>query len=370
MRVLIWCDTYYQLISAINMKTAIFANCEVDVVLSDHSSDAERVVERLRAAGVFDSATFAQTREVVYGDHKKSKLSLILRSAFGKTPSLSCEAYDEIVFYGLNPWLYGIGDESVRKGKNVRWSRFDEGILSYDTDFAVGRIDGLLEPLRRMARKYAITDSVDRYYCYFPELKNSNLHWGIREIPLLNKESIDAVKAIRSVFGFDEFPYTQKYLFFASSSDIDGEPFGETEIVLKLAEAVGPENLLVKMHPRDTRDIYRNHGITVMENSQIPWEVVQLCSDMRGRVLLTVTSGAFLSASAMSECPAKAAFIVPDCADSPWLEKRVQSIGEAVQSLHRKGFARNVKVVQLGEDGKSAISKGFLCKIGDEGDLA
>lgn len=349
MRILIWCDTYYQLVSAVHLRSTIFSEDVVDVVVSDHSLGAEDVVSRLRQETVFENVMFAKTKKTVYGRNKARKLGAILTSALGRQHSLSAEAYDEIVFYGLNPWLYGIGDQSVRLGRAVSWSRFDEGILSYETDFSIGSLDKLVEPLRTLAGMYRITEKAKRYYCYFPGLKDSGGLWDVRAIPPLDCHCATTIEVLKRIFNYKGFPYNHKFIFFASSSDIDGRPFGETEIVLKIAEHVGEENLLVKMHPRDTRDVYRSRGISVMEDSQIPWEVVQLCTDMSRRSLLTISSGAFLSVSAMDGHGPQAAFLVPESICDSNLAARMEAIKTALGSLHRLGIASNIEMLYVSD---------------------
>lgn len=346
MRVLIWCDTYYQLISAVHMSNTIFRGELISLVLSDHSSGSREVAERLRQTGAFAEVMFAKTKNVVYGKGKARKVREIIRAALGKTSSFGASEYDEVVFYGLNPWLYEIGDGSMRCGGSIRWSRYDEGILSYGTDFSVGLLDRTIEPLRKLFGKYRITEEISRYYCYFPELKQEE-RWDVRRIPQLDRSCTDTIEILKKVFSFKSFPYDQQFVFFASSSDIDGRPFGETEFVLRIADIVGADNLLVKMHPRDTRDVYRSRGVAVMENSQIPWEVIQLCAEMDGRFLLTITSGAFLSISAMAGSESKAAFVIPEGLEMPWLRERVGTIMKTVETLHCLGYAKNVGCVQL-----------------------
>lgn len=347
MKVLIWCDTYYQLISAVHMGNTIFQGESISLVLSDHSSGSKEVAERLRQTGIFAEVMFAKTKNIVYGKGKARKVREIIRAALGKASGFGASEYDEVVFYGLNPWLYEIGDGSVRCGSAVRWSRYDEGILSYGTDFSVGVLDRTIEPLRKLFGKYRITEEVSRYYCYFPELKQEE-RWDVRRIPKLDRSCADTIEILKKVFSFEGFPYDQQYIFFASSSDIDGRSFGETEFILRIADIVGADNLLVKMHPRDTRDVYRSRGVSVMENSQIPWEVIQLCAEMGGRSLLTITSGAFLSISAMAGSESKAVFVIPENLEMPWLRERMKTITKTVEALHCLGYAENVGCVQLG----------------------
>lgn len=64
---------------------------------------------------------------------------------------------------------------------------------------------------------------------------------------------------------------------------------------------MGKDNLIVKTHPRDTRDVYTKNGIKIMKDSNAPWEVIQLNMGESDSVLLTVNSGAFISIMALME---------------------------------------------------------------------
>lgn len=82
--------------------------------------------------------------------------------------------------------------------------------------------------------------------------------------------------------------------------------------MLKVANLVGKDNLLIKIHPRDLRTIYSDNGFNVDKNSLIPWEAIQLSSDFSDKVFLTINSGSVLSGSTMSEKPVKT-FICINC---------------------------------------------------------
>ncbi len=95
-----------------------------------------------------------------------------------------------------------------------------------------------------------------------------------------------------------ELSYPQKYIFFASVYDFEGEePVGELEFALALANKVGFDNLLVKVHPRDDVNRFKNVGLNVDKNSQMPWEVIQLNYDFSDSVFITVASTSVLTIS-------------------------------------------------------------------------
>lgn len=97
------------------------------------------------------------------------------------------------------------------------------------------------------------------------------------------------------------------------ASKVGGTPIGEYELVCKIADLVGKDNLLVKTHPRDLRTIYNDNGFNVDKNSSIPWEAVQLGGDFSNHIFLTVNSGSVLAGSFMSEKPVRTFYMYKLC---------------------------------------------------------
>lgn len=152
---------------------------------------------------------------------------------------------------------------------------------------------------------------------------------------------------LSKVFVMQPQPIPQKYIYFCSSSDIDGFSFGETELVLRIANMVGPENLLVKMHPRDRRRVFQDHGISVMDNSYVPWEAMQICGVATGKTLVTAISGSFLTSTTMLADGTRGVFLLPPREKVPpriWeLEERIR---EVVRKLISEGGYESISVIE------------------------
>lgn len=335
MKILIICDTYYQLIIAVQMKLTFWRDTEVDLFLSNHSNGAKSIADRLKNITLFAEIKYIESKEFTYKNSLIKNVKDIVEYNFGRLKCKELKKYDEILFYGLNLYLYAIQDYYDFIRHDVRWSRYEEGLLSYDTDFAYGKRVSLTRKLRKISGRNDIVDKIDRYYCFFPELKQQHKEWNFCKIPVLTESSYELKEILNYIFNYKSVFYKQKYIFFASSSDIDGQSFGETEIILKLANKVGKENLLIKMHPRDTRSIYENRGIAVMRESSIPWEIIQMNEDLSRHVLLTVNSGAFLSITAILKQQIQGVFLYPQVSkkDKAFLS-RAYNIRSILLMLH------------------------------------
>lgn len=311
MKILIFGNTYYQLLTAIQIKLTLFKEDKVDLFFSDHSCGAREVVERLKAENLFFDVQYIETKNDIYNKTLKKKLGCFFKLNFGHVKAIQIKEYDEILFYNLPTHLYELIDYYDSIGHTAKWSRFEEGLLSYSEDCSHGNIVAFTKKIRKFSKRTDVATLVSKYYCFFPELKNNSVGVEFVRIPLVLKNRNQYTEIVNRIFDYHEGEIKQKYVFFASSSDIDGNAFGETECVLKLAKEIGIENLLVKMHPRDTRNIYQELGIAVMENSDIPWEVFQLNNDFSDNILLTIHSGAFLSITAIMGQNIEARFLYP-----------------------------------------------------------
>lgn len=336
MKRLIMCNTYYQLILALQMKLSLFKDDYVDVWMSDNSNNAKLVLDRLNDLNIFNYVQYNELKKFTYGQTPKQNVIDIFTFNFGKVTDIAVDLYDEIIFYNLDLVLYSISDYYDKINHAVKWSRFEEGVLSYDTDFQMGLRIKVTRNIRKYIKRSDVALKVERYYCMFPELKATHKEWEFIKIPEIGANIIRLKEILNYIFNYQPEENKQKYIFFASSSDIDGHPFGETELILKIAEKVGNDNLLVKIHPRDGRKIYEEHGIRVLKNSYIPWEVMQLNQSMDDCVLLTVNSGAFISITAMLNQRIKGVFLYPcvNC-DTPAFQKRASQISDMLHKLHK-----------------------------------
>lgn len=347
---LIICNTYSQLIIAIQLKLTLFKNCEVDIWMSDHSKNAEMIITPLIKTGIFNDVCFIEEREFAYERKIVSCICDVLKYSFTDLGKMEVAKYDEIIFYSLSFLLYSIAEYYQQIEHDVIWSKMEEGIFSYETDFESGRRLKIARFLRRLSEKYEITDNITNYYCFFPELKTTHREWNLCKIPSLYETRKYIIPLLQKIFSCDSTSYKQRFIFFASSSDVDGKPFGETDIVLKVANRIGKDNLLVKMHPRDTREVYKDRGIEVMNNSWVPWEVMQLVGDLENNILITVNSGAFVTVSALMGGRGKGAFLYPSIEKkSVYFQQREKTIHDMLTKLHKYHLCEGIREVTVEE---------------------
>lgn len=343
-RILIICNTHFQVIVALQLKLTLFKGDEVDVHVSDHSLNAAGVASRLRRTGLFGNVFYRETKaEITAG--KVQKAWGFAAACFGVRRYPVHLDYDEILFYNLNIPVYHVVDAAANGSRETVFSGMEEGVLSYGR-MAYGKSPELLDSVRAVTGHPQIKRSIARYYCFFPELYQAQ--GGAikpKRIPPVCTSLKELRQILPGVFDFEPEAIPQSLIFFTSSSDVDGCGFGETELVLELAELVGRNNLLVKMHPRDDRNVYRDAGLTVMARSDVPWEVIQICGAADESMCMTVTSGAFINPATLLGSKAKGVFWRLDRPDNAGLSDRMDFIESTLRLLHEAGTCEGIQII-------------------------
>ena len=119
-----------------------------------------------------------------------------------------------------------------------------------------------------------------------------------------------------------------------------------------MASLVGKNNLLIKIHPRDYRTIYADHGFNVDENSAVPWEAIQLAGDFSEKIFLTVNSGSVLAGSFMSKKPVRTFYMYKLCNinENVSCKKNARDIENLLKNEDMKAILQKVNVAEKLED--------------------
>lgn len=358
-RLLIIANTYYQLILAVQMRLTIFCKDEVILLLSNHSTNSEKVLNRLSNIEAFSEAHYIKTKGLIAKRNGVQKAKDFFDIILGRENRYSFylddignRYFDEIICFNYNIDIIGIYSLIYRNNISVKVSLFEEGILSYGVAFEDNIRRKTIRLFRKVFGKKDISDSYGNFYCFYPQLYSGAL--SVVGVPAIASGS-ECSDVLKSIFSINEsqFSYSQKFIYFSSVYDFEGgAPIGELELVKSIGELVGKENLLVKTHPRDIREIYEKNGFSVDKNSSVPWEVIQLTEDFSDKVFLTATSGSVLAGSFMSDKPVKTIYLYNLCDISNNIS--AQETAEAILNLLEKEELKdtlcNVKIAKALED--------------------
>ena len=314
--ILVYCNTYYQLLVAIQLQLTLKVEDKVSVLLTDESRGAEEIACRLKESGFFCHVFFHKTRIGAAEAGIAYKLRTLKNGVFGELPKDVPTDYicDEFIGYNLDLSTHAVFAALSKRNPDMLCNAMEEGLLSYN---APENDCGLLQMIRRLRSllgKANLRQSVKRWYCFNPSVYKGGLKGT--EIPKLCTKNLRLQNTLQQVFLGQKSleAYEEKYIYLPCIYDIEGgEPIGELELAKRLADQVGKDNLIVKVHPRDDAEKYRRAGLTVDTNSSVPFEVLCILQDLSEKVLITTLSGSVLNVSALLAQPPVCYYAHPLC---------------------------------------------------------
>lgn len=358
-RILIIANTYYQLIMAIQMRNTIFEKSEVVLLLSDHSNNAEKVCERLQWFDCFSEVHYIETKDLFKNRTIINRavdlftLALGINNRYGFCLNeIENMLFDEIIFYNYSLQIYGIFSILYRINKKLRISVYEESLFSYSTQLKENLGRKVIRTFRHLAKKKDVFDAVKNFYCFYPELYKGKLN----AVPVekIQKDG-DCANILRQIFELNhaELTYPEKYIYFSSVGDSEGgRPIGELELLKDLAQLIGKDHLLVKVHPRDDVKKYISEGFKVDRNSSIPWESIQISGDFCQHVFLTAISTSVLTITLLQEKAPKVFYLYKMCDLSGNIPAKAAM--EKLSFLFDSGFlkekAKNIRIAENLED--------------------
>ena len=383
MRVLFVCNTYMQVIVAIQMKQKLYRDDDVDIIISDHSQGSQQIVSGIEKIGLFRRVKAVETLQHEYKDQEIFKRNYFIRlitilyryfniyrgrSPYRKLLWQDDFIYDKVCYFNTNNFLRTAITTSVANAaaendtKIPSCNIFEEGLFSYNAALEIMfydrhcKVATLCNLLNMLTGRKGIFSGKTSFTCFYPEIIEHPERYtddvSLIKLPPLKAEP-EFLRILNTAFNYDPsaVSFPQKYIYFATSADYDGLNIGETELVLQLADLVGKDNLLVKMHPRDRRNIYRDNGLTVMENSSTPWEVMQLNHDFSDHVFVSLSSGSIVNIMAMANESIPAYFIYPMVKDkNEWIKKYSGVISSTLEKLQALGVCKSIKTVDNLQD--------------------
>lgn len=301
------CDTPLQLLNMINVIITYYNGFKYDLIITDEIKNYEILIKNIKSTNFFDNIYLVKEDFKSTVDSEKNYLkkisALFLYAKRIKKQHNTQKKYDKIFFWGTD-WLNIFIEKQTKKSKNCEFIWVDEGTASYSTHGLFWkknifqRFVYLLNPYQifKIIFGLNLTHKTSIQYLYKPEIADYNVPFKRKSIPLLNSDKQKA-DLFKKIFGFDNNNFIkEKYIYFDGAGDVDGLYGNDKELLNLVAECVGKENLLVKVHPRSSIDYYKKNGFHYNTNVSIPWEIYCLDQEqLKGKVLISIFSTAILS---------------------------------------------------------------------------
>lgn len=334
-KILIITYTYFQLITAIQLRRTEFQTDDVDVIITDQSKDSGKVAGRLREARVFRTVFHVHDFDGLdeTGTLAKCKKYLAARlrpeKVLQKYVSL-VDRYDMFLFHNASLLTHLICRHC---GKETRCFRFEEGYSTYTRPLLEKRW------LRRLMIRCAFGNLGNRIrgmYLFHPELFRQDVKYPLLRICPLWKNNEELRRILNRTFAYepDLCLLDADYIFLEESFRLSVPAIDDVDLVCRIAGVVGKERLVVKQHPRSPDNPFAALGIATVPSGGIPWEVILMNEDLSGKTLLTVMSGTALAPALYGFAPIKT-YLLFRCVNGslPMLDEAYLSYLSAVSGM-------------------------------------
>lgn len=297
MKIMFCINTLFQVMVAIQLKRTVYREDDADIVVTDRTGEQAGFAMRITDEKIFRHVYFCNSKEFAYPHGVVKKTFHYL--AGNLFPHMVLHQLDEITgMYDL--FLYHndsidcqvLYDRLIKKNKSMECVRFEEGYSVYiplEHTYTKGN------RLRNFLGKRNLRELTGFVYMFNPELLQVEMPYGIKRIDKINSDDHAMLEMLNRIFAYDPCKsINQKYIVFEEAYATDGERIEDYELISFVADLVGKDNLLVKLHPRTEINRFLELGIET-DTRKIPWEVIQMNEDMGEKVLISIASGSILA---------------------------------------------------------------------------
>lgn len=308
--VLIRCQSVYQLFNAINLAKNVLADREIDIVFTA-TTDFSEYITPLKNSHLFrnvflsedTSDTYIKWRGLdekqitdIFTHPEKYVFKLNNEPAYSDYFISVADEYNKIFYYYMISCGYY---------PNIHF--YEDGMNSYILDNKANCAKDFIK--HELYGKYSFPLNIKSQYTYEPQVViNKEESINYLRLPRIQVNNKQIKKLYNSVFPSEPIP-KEKYIFLEEAFYCDGIASTDVELVEELAQMVGKENIIVKLHPRNDYDRFTPRGFKVMKKNKAPWEMTLLNADLSSKVFVTVSSTSALTSGIVFEKPFTSIFL-------------------------------------------------------------
>lgn len=301
-RLLFTCETPIQLLNSINIKINMYPDVEADIAFTC-STDFSRYLEPVIQLGIFSNVYHSDYCVAVdfykFKENAPNKKLLANPSGYEFAFPLTETYSDYFMAVSASPIQKLTYYQLVKSGKTPHVHIYEEGADTYITNIhktlAGDMFDHTMFP-----EKDRLEKNIIELMFYEPQLYSGGDKYLLSLIPKIDSRNVHLVNAVHSLFGECRLP-EEKYIFFSECFAVDHLPTNDIEILDRIADKVGAENITVKTHPRGKIEekFYRLHGYAIFAENTVPWEAFLLSEGIEDKVLISVSSNSIINPSVL-----------------------------------------------------------------------
>ena len=301
--ILFVCSTPFQIIVATQIIQHNKKGADADIIITNHSKEYLKLADGVKKTGIYNNVFILKCKRTVkHGNTLFDSISYHTRrckeivSDWIKSKIFAKDKkYDEIYIINISVITVFLYNALLQKNRNIKLNIFEEGMSTYCHSYTDADKPSSLH--RRFVNSSGIINNTRGLWVFRPELLQWSIPNGeIHKIQPFDIKDTYFVNTINTIFDINNIKdsYEEKVIFFEESFYADGININDIEILQKLAQIYGKQNILVKLHPRDTINRFAPLGFKTNIDTSIPWEALVLNKDFSDKILITISSGSTL----------------------------------------------------------------------------
>lgn len=312
---------YHLLVFLFLRETQLKEYGQVDLVVTDKTPYMEELYRKGAFHKIFRNVFFADGRKIK-NPYKNAFVTLYESFIYNKTTAqimekttrlsdntlvkeenVKLESYDDVYFAspGMpDEIVKEIGKTLIKKNKKVSFHRYEDGFASY-TKSPVHFINTELgKKLYKLLFRYDIEQKEKEIFLFEPYLAEEDIAFEKIRISKGKKEIEKVIEMAKETLAFKSEPFPEKFVFLGQGSqNVMNNPQTYQRLILKIKDAVGFDNMIIKPHPRGYYDDLK--GEVKVYGDKCPFELAVANGDMEGKVLISYYSTACVSAKLLFE---------------------------------------------------------------------
>ncbi len=295
-RNLIIVNSLFNLILAIQLKKTLL-NDETDIVISDMTSELERIYDTGILQETFDEVYFANYHNLRNHAFSKKYISFFCPKYAIKLllSGEELKEYTDIYLWNPDELIYHYLRYLNVNRKKYSVHLYADALGGFTTNVPIETkrySSNILNFLDKFIFKYdTISKMKYDYYLFSPQYYIGEKDRELVHIPEINCNDENIVKYLNKVFSYENKNIKQKYIFLDGAKDGFIDEDENRKIILAMIETVGSENFAIKPHPRTDLNYYNDMKTDIISPS-IPWELYCLNTDIENKVIITYCSAA------------------------------------------------------------------------------
>lgn len=291
MKAIAICCTPYQILNLINLSINQFHNYEIDLVLVDHFEGYDKLYNKFIDKKIFNKVYLCKHKYIKENGLKEHK-NLYFNIIENYIENFKMDKYDKFIL-GNNLIISNILFAKLKKlNKNLDVVLIEDGLLTYTSEFE--ELKTYVKFIRRMMGQPIIEKKyIKSIYVYDRDLICYKINSNTQ---LINLEKINnrVANVIKDIF-MDDITDSNIYkniIYLDQPFTSENLNISEKEVLKNIKKYLGNE-ITVKLHPRQNKEIYNCFDLNILEKSKCIWEIELLSiNNLEEKTIVTVNSSA------------------------------------------------------------------------------